>query len=260
MRAKIVAGNWKMNKRLEEAEALVFGICQSLKDATIDDAYQLIICPPALYLNTVQDVISEEDRSQIFVGAQNCHEKDAGAFTGEIAAPMLTDLGISHVIIGHSERRSYYGETDELLKAKVENALRNDLSVIFCCGEQLSVREENGHFDLVEKQVRTALFHLSPEQLSNVIIAYEPVWAIGTGVVASPEQAEEMHAHIRQLLTTQFDATLAANTTILYGGSCKPANAEAIFSKPNVDGGLIGGASLKADAFVELYKILREVA
>ena len=253
MRTKIVAGNWKMNKTVGEAIALAEGIVGGLKSRVLDDNKQVIVCPPSLFLSAVKEATSS---SKLQVGAQNCHQNDFGAYTGEISAPMLQASNVPYVILGHSERRAYFGETDELIKNKIDKALAYDLKVIYCCGELLSVREAGAHFDLVKQQISTALFHLSPAQLQNVVIAYEPVWAIGTGVTASPEQAEEMHAHIRALIASKYDQELADSTTILYGGSCKPSNAEALFSKPNVDGGLIGGASLKADSFLGIIDFL----
>ena len=187
--------------------------------------------------------------SRIEVAAQNMNAAESGAFTGEISAGMLQSIGIKKVILGHSERRAYYNESDESLKDKVATALSHDMEVIFCFGEQLSERKNNTHFDVVKSQLSAALFELSPSSWSNIILAYEPVWAIGTGETASPEQAQEMHAYIREIIAQQYDRTLADSISILYGGSVKPANASSIFSQPDVDGGLIGGASLKADDF-----------
>ncbi|MEZ4888775.1 MAG: triose-phosphate isomerase [Chitinophagales bacterium] len=253
MRAKIVAGNWKMNKTAQEAVELTQAIAEGLQNVELNDYKQVIVCPPSLFLSVVQNGTKN---SKLQVGAQNCHQNDAGAYTGEISALMLQSLDIQYVILGHSERRSYFGETDELIKEKTDKALAYDLKVIYCCGEQLAVRETGAYFDLVKEQISTALFHLSPTQLQNVVIAYEPVWAIGTGVTASPEQAEEMHAFIRQLLAKQYNQETADAMTILYGGSCKPSNAAALFSKPNVDGGLIGGAALEADSFLGIIEAM----
>ncbi len=253
MRTKIVAGNWKMNKTSDDAVALTKSIVEGLKNRSLGEDKAVIVCPPSIFLHAVNSASSD---SNLKVGAQNCHQKDSGAYTGEISAPMLQSSGIQYVILGHSERRTYFGETDESVKEKVDNALAHDLKVIYCCGELLAVREAGTHFDLVQKQISTSLFHLSAEQLENVIIAYEPIWAIGTGVTASPAQAEEMHAHIRGLIAKQYSQEVADATTILYGGSCKPTNAEALFSNPNVDGGLIGGASLKAESFLGIIDFL----
>ncbi len=253
MRTKIVAGNWKMNKTAGEAVALAQEIAGALESVTLGEDKKVIICPPSLFLDAVRNATKD---SKLELGAQNCHQKDGGAYTGEIAAPMLQSLDIPYVILGHSERRAYFGETDTLIKDKTDNALAHDLKVIYCCGELLAVREAGTHLDLVKEQISTALFHLSADQLKNVVIAYEPVWAIGTGVTASPEQAEDMHAHIRGLLAAQYNEEVANEMTILYGGSCKPTNAEALFSKPNVDGGLIGGAALKADSFMGIIEFL----
>lgn len=247
MRTKIVAGNWKMNKTAQEAVALVEEIAEGLKNVDLGEEKQVIVCPPSLYLSSVKNAT---EGSKLEVGAQNCHQNDSGAYTGEISAPMLQSLDIPYVILGHSERRTYFGEKDELIKEKVDKVLAYDLKVIYCCGELLAVRQTGAYFDLVKEQISTALFHLTPTQLQNVVIAYEPVWAIGTGVTASPEQAEEMHAHIRHLIAERYNQEVADNMSILYGGSCKPTNAAALFSKPNVDGGLIGGAALKAESFL----------
>lgn len=243
-----------MNKTLAEAVALTMAIKEKLSNFEFGEDKRAILCPPYPFLVMVKDLLGSNH--PIRVGAQNCHQYTKGAYTGEVSAPMLRSAGASYVILGHSERRAYFGETNELIKKKVDAALDANLSVIFCCGEQLGQREAEQHFDIVEQQVKTALFHLSPEELQRVTIAYEPVWAIGTGRTASAAQAEEMHAHIRSLLAGKFDEALANDTTILYGGSCKPSNALELFSQPNVDGGLIGGASLKADAFVEIIKSL----
>lgn len=253
MRLKIVAGNWKMNKTAGEALTLTQEIVEKLQDVDLGSDKQVIVCPPSLYLDSVRRAV---EGSKLQVGAQNCYQEEFGAYTGEISAPMLQSLDIPYVILGHSERRTYFGETDESIKEKIDKVLAYDLKAIYCCGEVLAVRETGAYFDLVKEQISTALFHLTPTQLQNVVIAYEPVWAIGTGVTASPEQAEEMHAHIRHLIAEQYDQEVADNITILYGGSCKPTNAEALFSKPNVDGGLIGGASLKADSFLGIITCL----
>ncbi len=253
MRKKIVAGNWKMNKNWAEAQQLAAAISEQLHTLAVDQNKEVVLCPPSPFLLTVKKATTHP---QIKVGAQNCHQKDSGAFTGEVSAPMLQSLGMDYVILGHSERRAYFAEDNTSLKEKTDNALNNGLKVIFCCGEQLEQREASTHFDLVHRQLSEALFHLTAEQLQAVVIAYEPVWAIGTGKTASPEQAEEMHASIRQLLKEKYGEKTAEEMTILYGGSCKPHNAEAIFGQKNVDGGLIGGAALKVDSFLGIIEHL----
>lgn len=251
MRQTIIAANWKMHKTLEEGLELAVAIKSNLSSAPATDKVA-ILCTP--YIHLFHMVETFRDVEHIHVGAQNCHQEEQGAYTGEISAPMLQAMGVPYVILGHSERRQYFGEDEALLKTKVDQALAHDLKPIFCCGEPLEVREADQHKALVTKQVKEALFHLSAEQMSQVVIAYEPVWAIGTGKVASPEQAQEMHAHIRQLVADQYGTSVADNLSILYGGSVKPNNAEEIFAKPDVDGGLIGGASLKAEDFTAIYQ------
>jgi triosephosphate isomerase (TIM) len=248
MRRKIVAGNWKMNKTFQEAEDLVAEIADKLE--VMDTARQdVILCPPYVYLEMATDI--GED-SVFSVGAQNINENDIGAFTGEVSGPMLESMDVEYCIIGHSERRKYYGEDHPLLAKKLDAALRNDIRPIFCCGEVLPDREAGKHFDVVKRQLDESLFHLSPEQFQQVVIAYEPVWAIGTGVNATPAQAQEMHAFIREQVASVYGPVLAEETSILYGGSCNSSNAQELFSQPDVDGGLIGGASLKADEFLKI--------
>lgn len=254
MRAKIVAGNWKMNTTPEEGIQLVNDILFGLTSDVLGDT-RVIVSPPATHLSDVVEALW--DSPEISVAAQNCHHLESGAYTGEISAAMLRSLEVDAVIIGHSERRQYFGETNEQLAAKVDIALRNELSPIYCCGELLEEREANQHYDVVKTQVQEALFHLSAEDITEVVIAYEPVWAIGTGLTASPEQAQEMHAHIRSVIAEKYGQSLANEISILYGGSCKPSNAAEIFSKPDVDGGLIGGASLVAADFLAIIKALK---
>ena len=244
MRKKIVAGNWKMNKNLQEGVALA----KELNEALAADKPNcgVIICTPFIHLASVADVI---DSSVIGLGAENCADKVSGAYTGEVSAEMVKSTGANYVILGHSERRAYYHETPEILKEKVNLALENNLDVIFCIGEVLEEREAGKQNEVVKAQLEGSLFDLTPEQFSHVILAYEPVWAIGTGKTATAEQAEEMHAFIRQTIADKFGAEAAENVSILYGGSCKPSNAKEIFSKVNVDGGLIGGAALKVADF-----------
>lgn len=245
MRAKIVAGNWKMNKTLTETNALLAELAGKLPDT---DA-EVMVAPTYVNLAAaVEDVKS----STIQVIAQNMHFADNGAYTGEISADMLLDIGINTVIIGHSERRAYFGETDEILAKKVITALEKNIRVVFCFGEELEDRKSDNHFNVVASQLKNALFNLKPEAWSNIVLAYEPVWAIGTGETASPEQAQEMHAFIRKTIADEYTTEIAEAVSILYGGSVKPANAKEIFSKADVDGGLIGGAALKADDFIAI--------
>lgn len=249
MRSKIVAGNWKMNNNQAETEALLNELSAKLPDT---DA-EVMVAPT--YINLVGAVNALEG-SKINVIAQNMHFAKSGAYTGEISADMLTNVGIDTVIIGHSERRAYFGETDEILEKKVAAALESNLKVMFCFGEELEDRKSDNHFSVVKSQLKNALFGLESSAWENIILAYEPVWAIGTGETASPEQAQEMHAFIRETITAAFDATIAENVSILYGGSVKPASAAEIFSKPDVDGGLIGGAALVADDFVAIISAI----
>jgi triosephosphate isomerase (TIM) len=245
-RQRIVAGNWKMNQNFDEGRDLTISIIQKLGPSeTIT-----VLCPPFVHLNYVS--MLAKGIANLKVGAQNCHTENSGAYTGEISATMLKSVGADYVILGHSERRQYFGETDEFLAKKVDAVLSNDLLPIFCCGELLESREAGKQEAVVSRQLEGGLFHLSEEQFSKVVIAYEPVWAIGTGKTASPAQAQEMHKFIRDLISKKYNAGLANLTTILYGGSCKPDNAKELFSQPDVDGGLIGGASLKAADFVAI--------
>lgn len=248
MRNHIVAGNWKMNKNFGEADELIADLVEKLESIDLVDT-QLIICPPALYLELASD---QSDDSYFMVGAQDVSEHDSGAYTGEIAASMLESMAIDYCIVGHSERRAYHHETDEQIARKVDQLLKHELRPIVCCGEVLEEREANKQFEVVKRQIVDGLFHLTAEQFANIIIAYEPVWAIGTGKTATPEQAQEMHAYIRSLIAEKYGKDVAENTSILYGGSCKPSNAKELFANPDVDGGLIGGASLKADDFLAI--------
>ncbi len=252
MRKKIVAGNWKMNKVFSEAETLITEIADALDEVELINT-EVVLCPPALYLEMATDVAYE---SNFKVGAQNVYPADSGAFTGEISPLMLKALNVSYCIIGHSERRKYFKESHDFLLQKIDALLKHDIRPIFCCGELLPERESNQHFAVVKKQVEESLFHLGVDAFSKVVVAYEPVWAIGTGVNASKEQAQEMHAYIRQLIAGKYDVETAENTTILYGGSCNGKNALELFSQPDVDGGLIGGASLKAEEFMQIVSSL----
>lgn len=249
MRSKIVAGNWKMNKNLAETEALLVELSAKLPDTSAE----VMVAPTFVNLATAVHDLQE---STIQVIAQNMHFAENGAYTGEISADMLLNIGIDTVIIGHSERRAYFGETDEILAKKVAAALAKNMRVMFCFGEELQDRKSNNHFKVVENQLKNVLFNLKEKAWKNIILAYEPVWAIGTGETASPEQAQEMHAFIRKTITAAFNADVANNVSILYGGSVKPNNAVEIFSKPDVDGGLIGGASLVADDFMAIVKAI----
>jgi len=250
MRKNIVAGNWKMNKTFEEADDLLFDLAESLKDLELENE-EVIVCPPAIYLEMSTDVGLENNFA---VGAQNCASEASGAYTGEISAAMLKSLEVQYCIVGHSERRKYYHETHEDLEKKVNLLLDNDISPIFCCGEVLEERESEKHFDIIKAQISESLFGLNAEELLNIVIAYEPVWAIGTGKTASSAQAQEMHAFIRGLLSEKYGTEVANEITILYGGSCNAKNAQELFSQNDVDGGLIGGASLKAEDFLAIIK------
>ncbi|NNC94882.1 MAG: triose-phosphate isomerase [Chitinophagales bacterium] len=252
MRQKIVAGNWKMNTTLDEGIILVKE-CLERIDGPADNT-KVILVPPFYLLKDA--VLLVKGRSSIHVGAQNCYEADSGAFTGEISAPMIRSVGAEYVIVGHSERRKYFGDTDERIARKIDSVLKEGLSPIFCCGEELPARQSDQQENVVENQIRKALYHLNGDQLQRVIIAYEPVWAIGTGQTASPQQAQDMHAFIRDLLARLFTQEIADEITILYGGSCKPSNAEELFAQKDVDGGLIGGASLNANDFSAIVKEL----
>jgi triosephosphate isomerase len=255
MRTKIVAGNWKMNKTFSEADDLIADIIDLVEEQGKPEHVDVIICPPYVYLEMASDLAED---SLVFIGAQNVSQFESGADTGEISAAMLRSMHVDFCIIGHSERRKYFGETDEMLLEKVKIAQKHDLVPIFCCGEVLSDREAGKHFDVVRKQLDNTIFQLSPEDFSTLIIAYEPVWAIGTGVNATPEQAQEMHYYIRNLIWKKYGAETAADKTILYGGSCNAKNAEELFAMPDVDGGLIGGASLTAEEFVKIVAAIKE--
>ena len=247
MRNKIVAGNWKMNKNAEETEDLLNELITKIPD---DCEAQIIVAPTFVNLASAVDHL---EFTNISVAAQNMHQNENGAYTGEISADMLKSIGVETVILGHSERRSYFHETDAILAFKVNTALSHNMRVIFCFGEELKDRQDNQHFNVVENQLRDGLFHIKNEDWANIVLAYEPVWAIGTGETASPEQAQEMHLFIRETVRKRF-GSIADDVSILYGGSVKPDNAREIFSKPDVDGGLIGGAALKADDFVAIIE------
>ena len=250
MRTKIVAGNWKMNKNSEETEDLINELIAKIPN---DLNVKIIIAPTFINLASAVDHL---EFTPIEVAAQNMHQNENGAYTGEISADMLKSVGVNTVILGHSERRSIFNETDVLISQKVTTALKHNMKVIFCFGEELKDRQNKQYFNVVENQLRDGLFHISNESWASIILAYEPVWAIGTGETASPDQAQEMHAFIRETVRHTFGSDIAEQVSILYGGSVKPDNAREIFGKPDVDGGLIGGAALKADDFVAIATAL----
>jgi triosephosphate isomerase len=246
MRQNIVAGNWKMNKNYEEGLALAKAVIEKAKT----DNAKVIFCTPFIHLPVVSEMV--KDVKNIHVAAQNCYTKTNGAYTGETSVTMLKSIGVEYVVIGHSERREYFKESHEMLAEKVNVILENGLLPIFCCGEALAIREANTYVAFVGKQLKDSLFHLSAEDFGKVVIAYEPIWAIGTGVTASPKQAQDTQAALRNIIAEKYGATVADDTTILYGGSVKPANAKELFGCPDVDGGLVGGASLTAENFVPI--------
>jgi triosephosphate isomerase (TIM) len=252
MRKKIVAGNWKMNNTLEEGLKLASEIVNMVQDEVMDKDVKIVMAPPALYVSSIAKLV--QDKHNIFVAAQNCNEHASGAYTGEISAAMLKSVNAKFVILGHSERRQYFEETNEQLAKKVDASLSNDIIPIFCCGEPLEIREKGTQNEYVCQQLTESLFHLNDEQFSKVVIAYEPIWAIGTGKTASSEQAQDMHKALRDHLAGKYGKQIADNTPILYGGSCNPKNAKELFACPDVDGGLIGGASLKSRDFVDIIK------
>lgn len=247
MRKKIVAGNWKMNNNKAETDQLI----AALKAKGSFTGVEVKVAPTSIHLAQAVETLSD---SAIEVIGQNMHQATNGAYTGEISAAMLQSVGVNSVILGHSERRAYFNETDEALEEKVASAVKQDMEVVFCFGEELEDRQSEQHFQVVEDQLHKALFSLPHTAWEKIVLAYEPVWAIGTGETASPEQAQEMHAFIRGLVAQNFDENIAENVAILYGGSVKPANAQEIFSKPDVDGGLIGGAALNADDFFAIVQ------
>jgi triosephosphate isomerase len=252
MRKKIVAGNWKMNNDKKATNKLIKGIKKSIKRVSLKNT-RVIVAPTFVNLSAA---LKKAKKSNIEVVAQNMHQAKSGAFTGEISAEMLKSIGVKTVILGHSERRTHFGETDTILAEKVNAVLENGLETIFCFGELLEDRKSENHFSVVESQLKNGLFHLEASAFKSIVLAYEPVWAIGTGETASPEQAQEMHAFIRSIIEKKYNKEVSENISILYGGSVKPANAEEIFSKPDVDGGLIGGAALKAEDFTAIIKAI----
>ncbi|MBU8893744.1 MAG: triose-phosphate isomerase [Bacteroidales bacterium] len=246
MRKQIVAGNWKMNMTFPDGINLINTIN---KNSNTLKNVQLIVAPPYIFLNETVNLLKE---TNFGIAAQNCSEHEKGAFTGEISTQMLKSVELQYVILGHSERRAYFKETDEIVNAKIKQCLNNGLIPIVCCGEVLKERENNEHFSVVSKQIKGMFEGITADEFKSIIIAYEPVWAIGTGKTASPEQAQEMHHFIRETLQNSYGSEIAQNLSILYGGSCKPSNAKELFANPDVDGGLIGGASLVADDFIAI--------
>ena len=252
MRKKIVAGNWKMNLNFEDGVSLFSEIVNMVKDEIVGNQ-EVIVCTPFIHLSTVAKL--SENVKNVHIGSQNIHQAESGAYTGEVSASQIKSVGVEYVILGHSERRAYFGESDSLLAEKVNAALKHDLKPIFCIGETKEERESGKFFEIIKTQLTDGVFHLSKEEFAKVVLAYEPVWAIGTGLTASPEQAQEVHAFIRETIAKHYDEATAEATTILYGGSCNPSDAPTLFSQKDVDGGLIGGASLKSRDFLEIVKV-----
>ena len=248
MRKNIVVGNWKMNLQRQESLDLVEKVISMLKNNDVE----VVLAPSYTYLYKVNKMCA--DLSFVQTASQDISKNKNGAFTGEVSAEMIHSLGVKYTILGHSERREYFNESNQDLKSKVNLSISNDLDVIFCCGESLEQRDSDIHFDWIKSQIEESLFHLPEEEFSKIIIAYEPIWAIGTGVTASSFQAEEVHAFIRSLIFDKYGDNVSSNCSILYGGSCNPNNAKELFSKENIDGGLIGGASLDANSFIEIIK------
>lgn len=253
MRKQIAAANWKMNLTLEEGTTLVNRILQS--PITLDDQHLAVFAVPFPYLITVKELL--KSTAHTYVAAQNCYHKASGAYTGEVSAAMLASIGVKYVVLGHSERREYFAETNAQLAEKVNLCLQHGLQPIFCCGEALEIREAGTQNAFVEQQIKESLFHLSAEQINGFVIAYEPIWAIGTGKTATSAQAQDMQQHIRSVLAAQYGADIASTISILYGGSVKAANAKEIFSQPDVDGGLVGGASLVDTEFTAIINGLK---
>ena len=249
MRKNIVAGNWKMNLNREEAIKLVEEVISLVSS---DNNVEVVFSPSFLYLHKVNKMCANDNLLQ--TASQNISHNESGAFTGEVSAQMVNSLNVKYTILGHSERREYFNETNIELKQKVDLSLKNNLEIIFCCGESLNQRESAVHFDWIKQQLTESIFHLTEKEFEKVVIAYEPIWAIGTGVTASSDQAEEIHQFLRNVIAEKYNENIAENTSILYGGSCNPTNAKELFSKKNIDGGLIGGASLNAENFTRIIK------
>lgn len=255
MRKLLIAGNWKMNCGPSETERLLYSIKE--RRPQIPELLDVLVCPPEISLTTASKILNGYG---IHLGAQNVHFEDNGAFTGEVSTSMLKEAGCTFVIIGHSERRQYFGETDKTVNAKVQKAVADELKPIICVGESLDQRKKEVHRQMVKKQVQAALNNVASSDISNVVIAYEPIWAIGTGETATPDQAQEMHKMIREVIAESYDEQAASSLRILYGGSMKPHNAGELLSRPDVDGGLIGGASLKAESFVDIIDIAEDLS
>lgn len=251
MRKKIIAGNWKMNLSFAEAMSLADNLLDENKN--IDDV-EVILASPFIFLHPLINRI--QSNPNFSIAAQNCSDKEKGAYTGEVAALMLASIGVEHVILGHSERRQYYGETNALIAAKVDRAIENGICPIFCCGELLAERNKGEHFNVVKKQIEESLFHLSLQQIDECIVAYEPVWAIGTGITATTAQAQEMHEFIRNTISTKYSKSAAEEISIIYGGSVTPANASELFDGDDIDGALVGGASLKEKDFSDIIRAM----
>lgn len=252
MRKKIVAGNWKMNLDYNEGLSLFSEIVNMVKDE-ITGTQTAVICSPFIHLHSLAQLAKGYDK--VAIGAQNAHQAESGAYTGEISAKMVKSTGAEYVILGHSERRQYFGENNALLATKTDTALKNGLKPIFCIGETLDEREVETHFEVIQTQLEEGVFHLSTDEFAQIVLAYEPVWAIGTGKTATAEQAQEVHAFIRNAIAEKYNQQVADDTTILYGGSANPKNAQELFSQPDIDGGLIGGASLKSRDFLDIVKV-----
>ena len=252
MRKKIVAGNWKMNMDYNEGLSLFSEVINMVKDE-VTGHQQAVVCSPFIHLHSLAQMA--KGYHKVAIGAQNAHQAESGAYTGEISAKMIHSVGAEYVILGHSERRQYFGETNELLARKTDTALKNGLKPIFCIGETLEERESDRHFDIIKTQLTEGVFHLHETHFEQIVLAYEPVWAIGTGKTATSEQAQEIHAFIRIEIAAKYGQEIASNTSILYGGSCNPKNAPELFAQPDIDGGLIGGASLKSRDFVDIVKV-----
>ncbi|HTI59448.1 triose-phosphate isomerase [Mucilaginibacter sp.] len=252
MRKKIVAGNWKMNMDYEEGLSLFSEVVNMVHDE-VTGKQHVVVCSPFIHLHSLAQLA--KSNTKVSIGAQNAHQAESGAYTGETSAKMIHSTGAEYVILGHSERRQYFGETNELLAKKTDTALKNSLKPIFCIGETLQEREANEHFGIIKTQLAEGVFHLDAAQFAQVVIAYEPVWAIGTGVTATSAQAQEIHVFIRKEIAAKYGQEVADNTTILYGGSCNPKNAGELFAQGDIDGGLIGGASLKSRDFLDIVKV-----
>jgi triosephosphate isomerase len=252
MRKKIVAGNWKMNLDYNEGLSLFSEVINMVRDE-VTGHQEAVVCSPFIHLHSLVQLA--KGYAKVAVGAQNAHQAESGAYTGEVSAKMIHSVGATYVILGHSERRQYFGESNELLAKKTDTALKHGLKPIFCIGETLQEREANEHFDIIKSQLAEGVFHLDEAQFAHLVLAYEPVWAIGTGVTASSDQAQEIHAFIRKEVAAKYNQQVADNTTILYGGSCTPKNAPELFAQHDIDGGLIGGASLKSRDFVDIVKV-----